>query len=284
MAIENSINRRTIVAAVLGLAAALMAAPAAPQDLSEPPAREDAFGPKPDISAFVTLRFITEPDYPPFNYFDEDGQIIGFNADMARAICRELEVTCEISAVAWDKITQTLKNNEADAAIASIAITKKSLEDLDFTDAYYDTPARFVAKNGADIPDVTPEGLDGKTVAVVEGSAHEAYLRDFFEEVEVKPYKTPDEARAALSGGEVELLFADAVSLMFWVNGQDSKGCCQLLPGGYREARYFGQGVGVAVSRENQALKEILNYGIAKVRASPRYEEIFLRYFPSNFY
>ncbi len=252
-----------------------------------PPAeapREDSFGPRPDTSSLVTLRFVTEGDYPPFNYFDEDGQIIGFNADIARAICRELEITCEIAVTSWDTMASTLKSGDADAAIASIAINPKSLADLDFTDGYYDTPARFVSKVGAEIESVTPEGLDGKSVAVVEGTAHEAYLRDFFEDVEIKTYKTPEEARAALVAGDAELLFADVVSLMFWVNGQASGGCCQLLPGGYNEARYFGQGVGIAVARDNQALKEILNYGIAKVRASPRYEEIFLRYFPSNFY
>ncbi|MDZ4792269.1 MAG: transporter substrate-binding domain-containing protein, partial [Hyphomicrobiales bacterium] len=242
------------------------------------------YGPKPDTSAIVTLRFITEGDYPPFNYFDEGGQLIGFNADIARAVCRELDVTCEITVTTWDTMPAALKNGEADAAIASISINAKSLADLDFTDAYYDTPARFAVKLGAQIESVTPEGLYGKTVAVVEGTAHEAYLRDFFEGVEVKPYKTPQDARAALIAGEAEMLFADVVSLMFWVNGQASGSCCQLLPGGYNESRYFGQGVGIAVAKENQALKEILNYGIAKVRASPRYEEIFLRYFPSNFY
>lgn len=250
----------------------------------EPAPREEGYGPKPDTSAIVTLRFITEGDYPPFNYFDEDGQLIGFNADIARAVCRELDVTCEITVTTWDTMPAALKNGEADAAIASISINAKSLADLDFTDAYYDTPARFAVKLGAQIESVTPEGLDGKTVAVVEGTAHEAYLRDFFEGVEAKPYKTPQDARAALIAGEAEMLFADVVSLMFWVNGQASGSCCQLLPGGYNEARYFGQGVGIAVAKENQALKEILNYGIAKVRASPRYEEIFLRYFPSNFY
>jgi polar amino acid transport system substrate-binding protein len=263
------------------LATALCTANA--QTPAEPP-RDEGFGPRPDTSAIVTLRWITEGDYPPFNYFDEDGQLIGFNADMARAICRELDISCEINVVNWDTMTATLKSGDADAAIASIAINAKSLEDLDFTDSYYDTPARFAAKNGAKFDSVTPEGLDGKSVAVVENTAHAAYLKDFFEDVEIKPYKTPQEARAALASGEADLLFADVVSLMFWVNGQESNGCCQLLPGGYNEARYFGQGVGIAVAKQNQTLKEILNYGIAKVRASPRYEEIFLRYFPSNFY
>jgi polar amino acid transport system substrate-binding protein len=97
-------------------------------------------------------------------------------------------------------------------------------------------------------------------------------------------YKRQEEARAALVAVDVEFLFGDVVSLMFWTNGQESQGCCELLPGGFNEARYFGEGVGIAVAKGNLKLIEILNYGLAKVRSSGRYEEIFLRYFPANFY
>ncbi len=248
------------------------------------PQREDLLGPRPDTSSLSVLRFVTEGDYPPFNYFDEDGQLIGFNVDIARAICRELEINCEINAVAWESLIPSLLNREADAAIASIAITRDSVEKVEFTNRYYETPARFAAKSGHDIGEVTPDELDGRDVGVLAGTAHEAFLRDFFPDADIKTYKSADDMRAALKNGEVELIFADVISLMFWVNGQQSEGCCVLLPGGFNEPRYFGEGGSIAVARGNLELIEILNYGLARVRASGRYDEIFLRYFPANFY
>jgi polar amino acid transport system substrate-binding protein len=262
--------------------------------------RDDFVGPKPDLSSLTTLRFLTGSDYPPFNYFDDDGQLTGFNIDLARAICHELEVTCEINATAWDSIVPSLKAKEADAAIASIAITPKSLAGLEFTDKYYETPARFASKTGViavrtqdpqmripskhEISAVTPEALRGFKIAVLGGTAHEVYLRDFFAGSTIMTYKSMPEARAALKSGEADLLFADVVSLMFWVNGNESARCCQLLPGGFTEPKYFGEGVSIAVRRGNSELVGILNYGLAKVRASGRYEEIFRRYFSSSFY
>ncbi len=67
---------------------------------------------------------------------------------------------------------------------------------------------------------------------------------------------------------KIDLLFGDAISLMFWINGSDSQGCCQFRGRGFLEAKYFGEGVGIAVAKGNIRLKEVLNYALARVRAS----------------
>src|SRR6185503_1065626 len=94
------------------------------------------------------------------------------------------------------------------------------------SDPYYRTPARFVSRTDTAIDDVRPERLEGKKVAVVAGTAHEAYMKALFTEVELKPYRTDDDARQALRRGEVDLLFGDGIALAFWLNGTDSGGCC----------------------------------------------------------
>jgi polar amino acid transport system substrate-binding protein len=257
------------------------------QDESAPPAsewREQPAGPKPDWSWLVVLRFATESDYPPFNYRDEDGSLTGFNVDLARAICKELEVTCEVNAMDWSKLTAALKSDEADAVIASIAITPKAIREVDFTNSYYATPAKFVTLKTSRLTDITPDGLSGYKIAVVKDTAHEAYLRNFFADAEILPFATAEEARAALKDGKADLLFGDAVSLMFWINGHDSGGCCQFRGGGFQEAEYFGEGVGIAVAKGNIRLKEVLNYALTRVRASGRFEELQLRYFPESIY
>ena len=99
--------------------------------------REMQVGPKPDWSWLPQLRVLTEAGYPPFNYYDEEGRLTGFNIDLARAICRELSIDCEINTAEWSTLVPALKNNEADAVIASMAINAKALAEVDFTSRYY---------------------------------------------------------------------------------------------------------------------------------------------------
>jgi polar amino acid transport system substrate-binding protein len=246
--------------------------------------RESQVGPKPNWSWLPQLRVLTEGDYPPFNYYDEEGRLTGFNIDLARAICRELAVECDITAAEWKTLIPSLRNSEADAVIASVAITGKPVSEVDFTSRYYSTPARFVGKTGGDIQEITVDSLKGAKVAVVRGSAHEAFLHDFFERATVLAFDTAAEARAALKSGEVSLLFGDGISLMFWIQGTDSARCCEFKGEGYSEARYFGDGVGIAVRKGNTRLRDVLDYALARVKASGRYEELMLRYFPLPLY
>jgi polar amino acid transport system substrate-binding protein len=82
----------------------------------------------------------------------------------------------------------------------------------------------------------------------------------------------------------VDLVFGDGVGLTFWLNGVTSNGCCEFRGGSYFDAKYFGEGVGIAVKKGNRQLVEILNYALEQVHASGRYEGLFLRYFPMSFF
>jgi polar amino acid transport system substrate-binding protein len=246
--------------------------------------RDMQVGPKPDWSWLPRLRVLTEADYPPFNYYDEEARLTGFNIDLARAICRELSVDCDINTGEWSTLVPALKNNEADAVIASMAITGKALADVDFTSRYYTTPARFVGKAGSGFKEISVETLRGERIAVVRGSSHEAFLRDFFARAKILPYDSAEAARVALKNGEADLLFGDSISLMFWIQGTASNRCCEFKGEAYTEPRYFGDGVGIAIKKGNGRLREVLDYALARVKASGRYEELMLRYFPLPLY
>jgi polar amino acid transport system substrate-binding protein len=237
-------------------------------------------GPKPDLSWLPRLRVLTETDYPPFNYYDEEGQLTGFNVDLARSVCLELAIPCEINTAEWNTLIPSLRNNETDAIVASLAITPKTVTEVDFTVRYYSTPARFAVRTGSPIKEISVPALQGQKVAVVKDTAHQAFLADFFEGAKIVPYANAAAARAALKDGEADLLFGDGISLMFWIQGTDSARCCEFLGGGYSEARYFGDGVGIAVKKGNARLREALDYALSRVKASGRYEELMLRYFP----
>src|SRR5256714_12767730 len=210
---------------------------------------------RPDTSRMSQIRFLTEFDYPPFNYAGPDGNPAGFNVELARLICEELKIQCTIQLRRFDTLLQALAENRADAVIASLAVTPETRQRVDFSDPYYRAPARFVALRDTALRDVMPEGIEGKKVAVVGGTAHEAYLKAFFTEAEPKSYRNMEAAREGLRKGETDLLFGDGIALAFWLNGTDSGGCCVFVGGPFARRRYFGGGGGVAVKRGKDTLR-----------------------------
>jgi polar amino acid transport system substrate-binding protein len=235
---------------------------------------------RPDLSRVSVLRFLTEVDYPPFNFGGQDGSPQGFNVDFARMMCEELKVACTIQMRRFENLIPALNANQGDAAIASMATTPELRLKVDFSDPYYRTPARFVAKRDSPIEDPLPERLEGRKVAVVAGTAHEAYVKSLFTEVEVRAYPSADVARVALRRGDVDLLFGDAISLAFWLNGSDSEGCCSFRGGPFIDSRYFGEGIGIAVKRGNDTIRLALNWAMFRVWEQGRFTDLWLRYFP----
>ena len=235
---------------------------------------------RPDISRITLIRFLTEVDYPPFNYAGPDGNPAGFNVDLARLLCEEMKVACTVQMRRFDTLYDTLNENRGDVVIASIAVTDEARRRADFSDPYYRPVARFVALRDAPIADVTPERLEGKRIAVVAGTAHEAYLRALFTEAELRPYPDADKAREALLRREVVLVFGDGFALAFWLNGTESGGCCVFRGGPFTESRYFGEGIGAAVKRGNDTLRLAINWALFRLWEKGRFIDLWLRYFP----
>jgi polar amino acid transport system substrate-binding protein len=177
-------------------------------------------------------------------------------------------------------LVTSLDENRGDAVIASMAITPDARGRVDFSDPYYRTPARFVARRDSPIEEPVPEKLEGRKVAVVAGSAHEAYLKMLFTEAVVRSYPNAEVARLALKKGDVDLMFGDAISLAFWLNGTDSENCCAFRGGPYIDSRFFGEGVGVAVKKGNDTIRQAVNYALFRVWEQGRFTDLWLRYFP----
>ena len=235
---------------------------------------------RPDLSRIQAIRFLTDVDYPPFDYTGPAGNPAGFNVDLARLICEEIKISCTVQARPFATLLDALNDNRGDAVIASIAPTAETRRRADFTDPYYRTPARFVARIDSSISDVLPERLEGKKIAVIAGTAHEAYLKAMFTEAVVRTYPNAEAAREALRNKDVDLLFGDGIALAFWLNGADSAGCCAFRGGPFLESRFFGEGVGIAVKRDNDLLRLALNWALFQLWEKGSFTDLWLRYFP----
>ena len=236
---------------------------------------------RPDMSRVTSIRFLTETDFPPFNYGPDDHPQ-GFNVDLARLICEEIKISCTIQMRRFDTLVPSLNENRGDAAIASMSPTAQLRQRVDFSDPYYRTPARFAARKDSPVQDIVPERLEGRKVAVVAGSAHEAYLRELFPEVEVMPLANITEAREAMKSGAADLVFGDGLMLSAWLNATEAGDCCAFRGGPFLDSRHFGEGIGIAVRKGNDSLRLALNWALFRIWENGRFADLWLRYFPIN--
>ena len=239
---------------------------------------------RPPAGSVPAIRFLTTSDFPPFNFLNEDGRLSGFNVDLARAICDELAIRCTIQTREWDDLLRALRDGNADAIIAGMAITSEARQELDFSDVYMRSPGRFVVRADSEPFEPTVEGLAGKTLAVVARSAHEAYLAAFFPEVGRRLYATPEAAREALKSGEADAHFGDGMQLSFWLQSDAADNCCVFAGGPYLESRFFGEGMAIAMPRGSADLKQAIDSALASLYEKGVFAELYLRSFPVGFF
>lgn len=230
------------------------------------------------------VRFVTTDDYPPFNFINATGALSGFNIDLARAICAELAVTCAFQTAAFAEVADVVDQGRAEAAIAGIVATPAARATLDFSERYLGTPARFVGRRQETLTAATPEEVAAKKVAVVARTAHEAYLRSFFNEAAIRPYPDLRAAQEALKAGQVDLMFGDGITLALWLNGTDSANCCRFVGGPFTESRFFGDGFSVAVKDGNDTLRHAMDFALQRIWEKGVYTDLYLRWFPVGFY
>ena len=224
------------------------------------------------------VRIGTEGAYPPFNSIDKDGKLVGFDIEIAEALCKAANFECEFVVQDWDGIIPGLIAKKYDAIIASMSITPKRAEVVDFTGKYYQTPAKFIAAEGAGF-DISPDGLKGKVVGVQRATIHEDFLRSEFPGVDVRAYATQDEANADLVSGRIDLTMADSVALLDgFINTDAGKGF-EFVGPDYADPKYHGEGAGIAIRKGEDSLREAFNAAIAKIREDGTYAKINAKYF-----
>ena len=230
-----------------------------------------------------TVRIGTEGAYPPFNFIDSAGKLQGFDIDIAKALCDKMKVKCVFVAQDWDGIIPGLLAKKYDAIVASMSITAERKKKVDFTDKYYNSPATFVAPKNTDITDISPKALAGKTIGAQSSTIHSNYLEDNYKDSKLKFYKTQDEVNADLAAGRLDAQLADKLVLFEWLKTKAGQ-CCKFVGPGITDKRWFGEGAGIAVRKEDQDLKAMFNKALKEIIADGTYKKINMKYFPFSIY
>ncbi|MFO8033537.1 MAG: ABC transporter substrate-binding protein [Desulfohalobiaceae bacterium] len=230
------------------------------------------------------VRIGTEGAYPPFNYTDNEGNLKGFDIDIAKALCDAADLECEFVTQSWDGMIPALLAKKYDAIIASMSITEERKQKVDFTDKYYQTPARFVKHKDMDL-EINKEELEGLTVGVQRSTVSANFINDNFDEIlDIKSYDTQEEANMDMVSGRVDLLFADAVVLQTGFLDEEEGQDYEFVGPGYTDKEWFGEGIGIAVRKGEDELRQTFNQAIQDIREDGTYQEINEKYFDFDVY
>ncbi|MEF1310893.1 arginine ABC transporter substrate-binding protein [Vibrio mytili] len=219
------------------------------------------------------IKFAMEATYAPFEYMDENNQIQGFDVDLANALCKEMEAKCSFHNQAFDSLIPALKFKRYDAAISAMDITDARLEQVSFTHPYYENSAAFVSVKGK-VADKTE--LQGKRVGVQNGSTHQSYLIDQLPGVTAVPYSSYQDAFIDMKNGRIDSVFGDTAVVAEWFKKEDD---LTYVGDHVTNPKYFGNGFGIAVNKDNQELVNKLNAALKAVKENGNYDVIFNKYF-----
>ncbi|WP_204162281.1 transporter substrate-binding domain-containing protein [Variovorax sp. WS11] len=219
--------------------------------------------------------------YPPFESVGPDGKLVGFEVDLSNALCEELKLKCKLVNVAFDALIPGLVTKKSDALITSLNINEDRKRVIDFSEPYYRMENRFVAKKGANIP-ISREGLKGKKIAVQAGTAQASYVRKFYGDIaDVKYYQGASEPYLELLSGRADLHFGFVVQINDSFLSKDGKGYEFVGPSvSGKDDKTLGEGVAVAVRKDDKELKALFNQGLQSLRKNGTLKKINDKYFP----
>ena len=240
-----SIATRSVVPVALSLmvAAGTIAMPATANEL-------------PDLGG-RTITVGSDTAYPPFEFVDESGTIVGFDVDLLDAICEELNCTARFVTTGFDGIFAALRAGEFDAVASAVTITTERDRVVDFSRPYLNAGQIVTVAKDSDI--LGPADLFGKVVGVQLGTTGDLEAGTFTGEANVRRYQTIDLAMAALAQGDLEAVVADAPTSATIVAAQFTDRL--MLVGAPFTTEYYG----IAIQESTPELTEAFDLAIAEL-------------------
>ncbi|MCX7302925.1 MAG: transporter substrate-binding domain-containing protein [Hyphomicrobiales bacterium] len=223
----------------------------------------------------------TEGAYPPFNNLTADGELVGFDIDIAKALCSRMTVACDFVAVDWEGLIPALQAGKIDVIAASLTITEERRKHVLFTRKYYGTPLAIVARNEAGLATTEAAALAGKALGVQAATWQADFAAGTFGKAGalLKSYPSQTEAMIDLSNGRLDAVLSDKIQLIEWMKTEGASCCTMVGDVADTEAE-----AGLAVRLNEVALRDRLQSALDAIRADGTYDAIRKRYFDFDIY
>lgn len=230
-----------------------------------------------------TIRIGTEGDYPPFSELKSDDTLVGFDIDIAQALCDTMKVECEIVQQDWDGIIPALLAGKFDAIFSAVSVTPERKKKVAFTDKYMSIPAVLVVPKDSDIAAITDEALKGKTIGAQTTTTFARYAAAHLPDARLKLYQTPQDFEQDLINGRLDAIIDDKVVLSTWLKSNRGA-CCKLLGTYPIDPNIFGPGMAGALRKGDTVLLKRFNEALATIRQNGTYKRINDKYFDFDVY
>lgn len=225
------------------------------------------------------LRIATEGFYAPFNFIDGDGNLAGFDVDIANALCAEMGASCEVVQNDWDALIPGLVESQYDMIIASMSITPEREAQVAFSLPYYSNALAFLGPRGTTI-EISPEGLSGRKIGVQRSTVSSEYLKDTYGDlVDIQLFDTQEDALDTLAKGGIDLVLGDNLPAYAWL--QSEQGQAYEFVGEFVD---IDDRIGIAVRLGEQDLLDKVNDALISIIGNGVYQEINAKYFPFSIY
>lgn len=227
---------------------------------------------------WTEIKIGTEGAYPPFNNLNAKKELEGFEIDYANALCERMKVKCTWVVQDWDGIIPALLSKKYDVIVAGMNATDERKKRVDFSDVYTRTPISMIGAKTITLTDVSPAALKGKAVGAQGSTIHANWLEKHYKDSTIRPYPTQEEANLDLLNGRIDYIVADKLALEEFINGK-GKDCCKFIADVPRDPAIHGPGVGMAVRKEDTALRDKLNKAIQDSIADGTHKKIADKWF-----
>ncbi len=203
------------------------------------------------------ISFAMSGAYPPFNYVEVTGEVVGFDVDIAKEIARWMDLEPVIVTTAWDTIIGGLQAKRYDAILGSMAITEERSKQVNFSDPYYVSGAQLLVQEGSGIE--SSEDLDDARLAVVVGTTFEEEARQMPGVTDVVLYEAEEQTLQDLQLGRVDGVITDRLIGLYMTEEMelDFKLAGDLL---YEET------IAVAIHKDHPELLQAINTALAEMK------------------
>lgn len=232
-----------------------------------------------------TLRIGTDPTYAPFESKNAQGELVGFDIDLANELCKRMEAKCTFVESDFDALIPSLKAKKIDAIISSLSITEKRQQEIAFSEKLYAANARLIAPKGSKI-EPTIASLKGKTIGLLQGTTQETYANQYWRTkgVTVTPYANQDLVYQDLTAGRIDAAFQDEVAASEGFLKQPVGKDYAFAGPAVKDEKIFGVGTGIGLPKESTELKAAIDKAFDDMRKDGTYDKLAKKYFNFDVY
>ncbi len=224
------------------------------------------------IKSRGTILIGLEATYPPFNYQDESGELVGFEVDVAKALAEHLGVNAEFVPTKWDGMLAGLETERFDVITNQVTITEERQKKYDFTQPYTISGIQVITRKDKQEDFKTPASLAGKYVGVGLGSNYEEWLTKNVPGAEVSTYDDNATKLQDLLVGRIDAFLNDRLAAAYLLENSGGRVVAAGEP-------FDKQHIGIALRKGNEALLEALNKGLDDLREDGTLSAISQKWF-----